>query len=33
MQPTPAWSPTLKRVTLLPTSVTRPMISWPGTIG
>ncbi|MNU87831.1 hypothetical protein D3C71_776280 [compost metagenome] len=33
MQPTPAKSPTLKAVTPAPTSVTRPMISCPGTIG
>ena len=33
MQPTPARSPTLNFVTPSPTRVTRPMISWPGTIG
>ncbi len=33
MQPTPARSPTAIFVTFAPTRVTRPMISWPGTIG
>ena len=33
MQPTPPMSPTLNFVTALPTAWTRPMISWPGTIG
>src|ERR1041385_360407 len=33
MQPTAARSPTLKRVTSLPTAVTRPTISCPGTTG
>ncbi len=33
MQPTPAISPTAKRVTSVPTAATRPTISWPGTIG
>ena len=33
MQPTPALDPTLNLVTLAPTSVTMPTISWPGTIG
>ncbi|MNH05813.1 hypothetical protein D3C79_651610 [compost metagenome] len=33
MQPTPTLSPGLKRVTALPTRLTRPMISWPGTMG
>src|SRR5262249_60371889 len=33
MHPTAAVSPTLKRRTLLPTRVTRPRISCPGTIG
>jgi hypothetical protein len=33
MQPTPAGSPTLKRFTPRATRVTRPTISWPGTMG
>ncbi|MCY1436669.1 hypothetical protein D9M71_528000 [compost metagenome] len=33
MQPTPTRSPTLCVVTLSPTAVTRPMISWPGISG
>src|SRR5690606_22566519 len=33
MQPTPARSPTAKPVTALPTALTRPTISWPGTQG
>ena len=33
MTPTAARSPSLKRVTAEPTAVTRPMISWPGTMG
>ena len=33
MQPTPARSPTLNRVTCAPTPATRPTISWPGTMG
>ena len=33
MQPTPARSPTAKPVTSAPTALTRPTISWPGTIG
>jgi len=32
-QPTAARSPTLNFVTLSPTPMTRPAISWPGTIG
>ncbi|MNT11103.1 hypothetical protein D3C72_1459660 [compost metagenome] len=32
-QPTPTWSPTLNLLTLAPTAVTTPAISWPGTIG
>src|SRR6266545_3955578 len=32
-QPTPASSPTLNRFTWDPTRVTRPTISWPGTMG
>ena len=33
MHPTPTASPALNFVTLAPTLRTRPMISWPGTIG
>lgn len=33
MQPTPTMSPTLNLVTFGPTAVTRPTISWPGTLG
>jgi hypothetical protein len=33
MQPTPARSPALKRVTAAPTRRTVPTISWPGTMG
>jgi hypothetical protein len=33
MQPTPARSPALKRVTSFPTCFTRPTISCPGTMG
>ena len=33
MQPTPPMSPTLNLVTALPTACTRPMTSWPGTLG
>ena len=33
MQPTAAMSPALNFVTVLPTLVTRPTISWPGTTG
>ena len=33
MQPTAAMSPALNLVTLAPTFLTRPTISWPGTIG
>ena len=33
MQPTPTRSPTLWLVTSVPTSVTMPTISWPGTTG
>ena len=32
-QPTPTRSPTLYLVTLLPTALTIPAISWPGTMG
>ncbi len=32
-QPTPTVSPTLNFFTPLPTAVTRPTISWPGTAG
>ncbi len=33
MQPTPARSPGLNFVTWAPTALTRPTISWPGTMG
>ena len=33
MQPTPTWSPTFTFLTFLPTSVTTPASSWPGTQG
>lgn len=33
MQPTPTRSPSLNLVTLAPTAVTTPAISWPGTMG
>jgi hypothetical protein len=33
MHPTAATSPGLKALTLSPTRVTRPTISWPGTTG